>query len=482
MDNVNLLPVLLRWWRVLLLGAALGGLAGYVVASRAAPTYAAEVRMLVGPVNTDFETLRAAGSLGRSYAELATSRPVLNFAIRETGARTTARELIEKEGVRSRSNDITRIVELTVRYGEASVAADLANTLAQRIQQLAVDPQEEATAQAAALLRQPEIQRLDREAQEAVDAAAGRVLRPSIAGVVNVVDPAVVPPEAAAPRVSLITVLAAIMGLLGVAAVVLVRESSAQRMADESVLTALEEPAYLGAVPARAGREGAPLAVETGHRSAVEKYRAIATKLGFLDNSPPVRSLLVLDATDGERSGVMAANLAAVLADAGRHVILLDANASAAGGATQALGLAGEPGFTEILATVSDPDLYGQVDQVRATRTEGFDVLPRGTEPGSGALNVEAAMRLMRRLELGAEIVLVTAAPVHVSPAALVWARVTDGTLLVVDERRTSEARLRETIGSLQFVGATLLGTVIGLAERPITAARRGAKSVAGQG
>ena len=61
----------LRRWRGMLAAAALtAGVIGYLVASSGTPTYEARSVLLVGPINTDLDTLRAAGQLAHTYAEL----------------------------------------------------------------------------------------------------------------------------------------------------------------------------------------------------------------------------------------------------------------------------------------------------------------------------------------------------------------------------------------------------------------------------
>ena len=52
-----------RWWWTLLVAAWVAGLAGFYVASRIDKTYESQVRLLVGPINTDDATLRASGQL-----------------------------------------------------------------------------------------------------------------------------------------------------------------------------------------------------------------------------------------------------------------------------------------------------------------------------------------------------------------------------------------------------------------------------------
>jgi len=460
-EQGSLLPLIRRWWRGLLAAAFVAGVAGYVIASSASPTYEAQVQMLVGPINTDFATIEAAGTLGRSYAELARSRPVLTRAIQRTGARTTPQQLLDDEAVTTTSNDITRIVAITVRYGDAQTTAALANTLARRVKELAARAPKEVDVATETLMSQPEIQRLDDPQQEAVDDAVARVLNPSVGGLVSVIDPAVVPDDPIAPRVALITLLAAFMGLLIMSVVVLLRESSSPGLADEQALAALPEPTFLGTLAASLPRrEGADLITDAALPDVASGHRAVATKLGFFDDRSRVRTLLLMDTVDGERSGAVAATLAATLGDAGRRVLLLDAGTGPQG-LTNVLDLVGTPGYGDLLTDGRESQHNGNSEELELTLGGNVTILPSGSHEESGVLDSEGAKRLLKRLGTRYNKVIIAAAPMHRSPSALIWAGVADGTVLVVDDRRTTEEELEDALRNLRFVGATVLGTVV---------------------
>src|SRR5215208_1836330 len=123
-----------RWWWMLVVGALAAGVIANVVASRMQPTYAADARLLVGPINADKDTLLASGQLARTYAELATSRPVLESAITDSGVPTTVRRLTED--VTTTSNDVNRIVTISVEDAGPAAAAALANAIATRLRDL----------------------------------------------------------------------------------------------------------------------------------------------------------------------------------------------------------------------------------------------------------------------------------------------------------------------------------------------------------
>ncbi len=467
-DNTNLLAMLRQWWLWLLCGAVIGGGAGAMISSAATPTYSADVKFLVGPISADFDDmLRASGQLARTYAELATSRRVLNYAIKETSLPKTALELQEDEVVRAQSNDITRIVTIEVELEDALAAARLANAIARRIGELAAITPRQETAAMQRLLTQDEISQLSGPDQDAVAEAVRRVLGTSaLSGRVEIIQPAETPLEPVSPNTILITVLAGLMGLLAVAVLIVLRESLRRGVSDEHTLAALDAPPFLGTVEVPVARSGAaPLAVESDSDSRVEAYRALAAKIGFLDNHMRVKTLLVVDVTDGKQAGVVAANLAALLADTQRSVLIVDAN-EFAGRATTALGLGEEPGYGEMTTGLRDTTLFAAIEYSRVDQFPTLAVMPRGAAPVTDRIDEDFVESILLRFRAEADIIIISGAPVHQSPGALFWGRSADGTLMVVEAGSTNLDRVQEALRSLSFAGAGVVGTVLGTRRR----------------
>jgi polysaccharide biosynthesis transport protein len=226
MAHVNtdpgLLPLIRRRWR--LLGAAViaSALVGFVGASLATKTYEAQTRLLVGPVNAEYGTLQAAGQLGRTYAELARSVPVVQAAARQAGVQLS-REEAEKAVVAT-SNEITRIVELRVRNADPGAAARIANALNARLIGLRRELPPQDSEPVDELMREDEVASLSAGQQDGVRRAARRVLGRTNAGLLEVIDRADAPRAPVAPRVGLIVLLAALAGGLAALAFAIVTE------------------------------------------------------------------------------------------------------------------------------------------------------------------------------------------------------------------------------------------------------------------
>ena len=134
MDLSGYLAIVRRWWWTLIVAAWIAGLTGYLVASTIPPTYEAQAKVLVGPLNTDTDTLRASGLLVQTYAQYVTTREVLTSTIQELGLDLDPADLAES--VRVTANDITRILTIRVQADDPTQAASLANTMATELEQL----------------------------------------------------------------------------------------------------------------------------------------------------------------------------------------------------------------------------------------------------------------------------------------------------------------------------------------------------------
>ena len=112
MELSGYLAIAKRWWWTLIVSAWIAGLAGYIVASGLPPTYESQVKVLVGPINTDTDTLRASGLLVQTYAQVVLTDTVLQSTVKELGLTITPDDF--REATRATANDVTRILTIRV--------------------------------------------------------------------------------------------------------------------------------------------------------------------------------------------------------------------------------------------------------------------------------------------------------------------------------------------------------------------------------
>src|SRR3954469_24911346 len=132
MTGPGLLLLARRSWLLIAVTAIAAGAVAWLVASHAPKTYAAETKLLVGPVSADFNTLHASGELGKTYAELATSRPIFDAAARTAGIAPAPSD----GAVSATSSDVTRIVDVRATQRSAVGAARLADAVAAQLVRL----------------------------------------------------------------------------------------------------------------------------------------------------------------------------------------------------------------------------------------------------------------------------------------------------------------------------------------------------------
>ena len=205
------------------------------------------------------------------------------------------------------------------------------------------------------------------------------------------------------------------------------------------------------------------LVTSLDHRSNVtEGYRTLRTNLQYAglggDGPSSARSLVVTSAGPGEGKSTTAANLAIVLAQAGKQVILVDADLRRPS-LGHVFGLNGQAGLTALLQGTGP---LAEVD-LEPTDVENLRVLSAGTPPSNPAeLLASARMtELLHELSAQADVVILDSPPVLAVTDASVLAAKADGAVLIVDvgaTRRETGQRARET---LEKAGAKILGAVL---------------------
>jgi Mrp family chromosome partitioning ATPase/capsular polysaccharide biosynthesis protein len=419
-----------RWWFALLAAAVAAGALAAMAGSGTKPIYQAQARLLVGPLDGKANDLRAAGQQAQTLSQLATSRPVL-AGTRERLGRAGPPDLAE--ALRADATGATRVLVISAKSADPATAARTANATAAELQELMHDPGS-TLARGSAL-------------------AGGRL---------RLIDPARVPEDALGTGLKPLVASAALAGLLGALAVVLLADYFRGRIGTEAELQEVAGVPHLGT----AGRPARPrgrLAAERPDSDAAAGYRMLAGRVAL--SAPGLRrnSVVVTAVQRGERSGRVAADLAAAMASSGMRVILVDADQEGAE-ATRLFRLEGRPGLGELL----DQPLHAR-SRMRLSRaavecSPGMRVLPRGSLGRHDSLAPERAERALERLARAADVIVVSAGPAGASAAALIWARLVDGTLVVARRGHTRRDAVTGAIDALEQVGATVLGTV--LAER----------------
>jgi succinoglycan biosynthesis transport protein ExoP len=430
----GILTVAKRWWALLLLGGILAGSGGYVMASQGPRIFESRVRLLVGPLSTGIDVLRANDLLSRTYAELVTSDALLQATIDELDLDRTPDEL--REVVHATADGPTRLLIVRVQDEDPEQSAAVADAIAGQLGRIIERSQRIAVV--------PTNTTIPTEASAPAETAGLLVLD------------AARPGELVATRSGIITVISALTGMAAAFALALVVTALRETIGDEEEVGIITGVETLGLVRSGGGGGARSLAVRSRPDSprAID-CRVLATKLELLCRQESLKSLLILGAADGGETGDLAANLASALAERRTHVALVDAD-HVTRGATRVLGFEDRPGLTDLPWTAEELPLPAMT-----IVSPHLMVMPAGRSAWAATTNSASPEALVSSLSSMTEFVIVSAAPVHQTPDALAWARATDGAVLVVRRDATRAELLRGAVKSLRQVGARVIGVIM---------------------
>jgi polysaccharide biosynthesis transport protein len=488
---------------LLLVSAVLSGAVAFVGASLQARVYEADATLMVGDTlstsNTDYNDLLASQRLSKTYASLATTRPLLERVIAKLNLQTTPDELLKK--VRAAAALDSTLLTVTAQDGDATRAAAIANAMAQELissspdvqggaqqdfresvqreldgtQALVASTQTQVDQLAAKQNRTPEEDATLNDLQDRLAtlrqtyASLLAFLTNSGSNVLSVIEPAVAPEIAVSPRPLFTLVLGVLIGLMIAVAVVFVVE-----YLDDTVKTAddvqdLVGLPTLGAIARirRAGRDTLDrlIALHAPRSGAAEAYRTLGSNIDFAALDAPVRTLLVTSPGPREGKTFCAANLAIVLAQSGKNVLLVDADLRDPD-LHHVFGVANSSGLTDLLRSSSakTPDV------IQPTDVDRLRLLTAGIPPAIPAelLGSQRMRAVLEKLQADADLVILDSPPLQAVADPAILSSLADATVLVVEAGRSRRATVRAAAESLARANARVLGVVLNrLAQKP---------------
>ncbi|EMG6583410.1 polysaccharide biosynthesis tyrosine autokinase [Providencia rettgeri] len=240
------------------------------------------------------------------------------------------------------------------------------------------------------------------------------VLNSGITADVRIIDSAESQPNAVAPKKALILVLAAILGFIVGCAYVIAREFFNNKIKGTEDIDALGVNVY-ATIPFSTHEkkliaEGNknPLALENPADTAVEAIRSLRTSVYFSVMNQGNNLVMVTSASPGVGKSFVTSNMAVVLANAGKKVLLIDTDLRK-GRIHKAFGLSNKLGLSDYLSQsdTSQPNIHNSV-------IENLDVICRGKNVthSSELLMSERFKRLLDTVKGQYDIVVIDTAPI----------------------------------------------------------------------
>jgi capsular exopolysaccharide synthesis family protein len=284
---------------------------------------------------------------------------------------------------------------------------------------------------------------------------------PSTAPVAQLITPALLPTSPSSPKYPLDLGVALLIGLALGIVTAWGRDYLDDRVRGPLDLERQADANVLGVIPAFRPTEHGPrgylvMAASPGSMAA-EAYRSLRTRL-LLTMAGRDSGTILVTSPAWEGRGTVAANLAAALAQSGRSTILVCADLHW-GRAQQLFGISRDAqGLADLLEQRTD--LSGVL---HATSVPGLQLLPPGApRPDPAALLQLPALRAaLSEIRAQADVVVIEAPPMLVTPDARPLADCAEIILLVADAQATTRAQVRAAVRELEPERAGLAGCVL---------------------
>lgn len=279
---------------------------------------------------------------------------------------------------------------------------------------------------------------------------------------IRVIDPAEIPETPIKPKKKLNLLLALITGLmLGVGLAFFFEYLDNTVKTPEEVERYLGLP-FLGPVGRFRMEEGRAsgnelIVLEQPKSNVAEGLRNIRTNLLFSSPEAARKALMITSTATSEGKTVLAANLAVVLAQTGKRVLLIDADLRKPR-INRVFHIDREPGLSNLLIGEATLDSV-----LRETEVENLRVIPAGPIPPnpSELLGLPTLERLLQEAWEKFDLILFDSPPVMSVTDPLVLASRLDGVILVVKGGYTPRDPIRRVISQLSDVNAKMLGVVL---------------------
>lgn len=423
-----------RSWRMLAIciaaGLALAGAAAVIQA----PVYEAKAIVLVspnGPLGNAGTALGADAYFiqqrAQSYIDLASSPQVLQPAAANAGLDTLTEESVTVDWLSSSPANLA----ITVRQPSAREAAAAANAIAQQLATV-VDTIERPEGGGNPTVR-VSVFRMDEK-----------------------------PSSPVSPDPVLYLLLGLVAGLAVGLPLVLARLLFDRSVSDGAALSEATGEPPLGVIGTTDDDIGL-IVRDAPSSTPAAAFRRLRTRIQFATPDAPARSVVVTAAHPGAGTTTVAVNLALATVEAGRRVVLIDANLRDPV-VSRLLGHADQPGLSDVL---SEGVEWAAV--LRPGGAPGLQVLAAGQARGEvGSMLAGGHMvSLLENLEAQADLVIIDAPGVLEYSEAAELAAVSDAVVLVARSSTTRVDDLQKARSSLVQVGATVLGVVVNGAAGP---------------
>jgi non-specific protein-tyrosine kinase len=500
MELRQYLHLIWKWIWLVAISVVIAASASYYASRSATPLYRTQATLMVGraiedPNPTSYE-LYTGQQLANTYIELVKREPVINGAIEQLGLDMDWRSLAGRVSASLIPN--TQLIEISVIDSDPLRAKVLADTVAEQLilqtpantSDIGAEIADFSQTQLNELKTKIEnsqdeilLQKIELDAANSarqIDSLQNKInlleakisdwqktystllatIRGGDINALRVVETATIPTTPFSPNVLMNVVTASAIGFvlaLGGAFLIEYLDDSVKSPEDVERITSLST---IGGIAHIEGEDYSEKLVTANAPMLPisEAFRVLRTNLQFSFVDEPPNSISVTSPGPTEGKSITLANLAVVIAQSGRKVIIVDTDLRRPV-QHRIFNLPNRHGLSDVVVDTK----VSVSEQVQETSIENLYLLSSGALPPNPAelLGSSRMKAIIGDLESDFDLVIFDSPPVLVVADSVILGSYVDGVIIISDVGRTRSAELKRSVEELQRGRANVVGVVL---------------------
>ena len=260
------------------------------------------------------------------------------------------------------------------------------------------------------------------------------------------------------PRPLQSTLLALVAGTMLAVGVALVSEKLDDTVRNPDEIRSKFQLSILGIIAWQKTQEDEPIVLAEPRSPGAEAFRSLRTNLTYAAVDAPLRRILVTSPMAQDGKTTVASNLAMLLSQTERRVLLLDADLRRPQ-THHRFGLQNRAGLSDLFVCPLD-EIDSFINAIHPTK---LAVITSGALPPNPAelLMSHTMRKILDRLNHQFDLIVIDTPPLLTVTDAAALAPATDGVILVVRPGETKLGALKQALEQLRAVGARVLGVVL---------------------
>ena len=197
-----------------------------------------------------------------------------------------------------------------------------------------------------------------------------------------------------------------------------------------------------------------------------EIFRTLRTNIQFLNSRNTLKSVLVTSTSPAEGKSWVTANLAVTFAQAGKRVVIVDADMRK-GRQYAIFEVSPRPGLSNYLSGI-DMNNGNEISDdlsnyIQDTQIPNLYIIPAGNiTPNPSELLISTKMvSLLDRLKELCDLIIIDGTPSELVTDSIILSRIVDSTVIVTAHKQTKKDDLQKIVTNIQNVGGKIAGIVL---------------------